>query len=360
MTGQPVLSLERASKRFGDTVAVGDVTLQLGEGEFVALLGASGCGKSTTLRLLAGLDRVSSGRVLLRGADVTAESAAARNVALMFQSYALYPHLTVYQNIAMPLRLRRLSAMGRLPGAPLLRARVRHTLDAIDAQVRRIAGMLRLEGLLARKPGQLSGGQQQRVALARALVRDPSAFLLDEPLSNLDTQLRADTRDEIRALHRSTGYPFLLVTHDQSDALSMADRIAVMIAGRIEQTGTPAEVFRRPQTRAVATFIGHNRMNILPMGPAAALHPAGARLDLGVRPEALRLSPDGPVEAVVETTAYHGEESVISLRMAGDLALRAVLRGFGAPPEPGSRVRLSAAQEALHAFDASGQRVEIA
>ena len=359
MTRQPVLSLDRATKRFGETVAVDDVTLDLGEGEFVALLGASGCGKSTTLRLLAGLDRVSGGRVLLRGVDATTDSAAARNIALMFQSYALYPHLTVYQNIAMPLRLRRLSALQRLPGMPLLHAPVRRTLAEIDAQVRRTADMLRLGGLLGRKPGQLSGGQQQRVALARALVRDPSAFLLDEPLSNLDTQLRADTRDEIRALHRTTGYPFLLVTHDQSDALSMADRIAVMIAGRIVQTGTPAEVFRRPRTRDVATFIGHHRMNILPLGPAAALHSAGAHCDLGVRPEDLRIAPAGPVEATVETVAYHGEQSVITLRAAGDLTLRAVLRGAEPPPGPGSRVHLSAALETLHAFDGSGQRVEI-
>jgi multiple sugar transport system ATP-binding protein len=360
VTRPSVLSLERASKRFGDTVAVTEVSLDLGEGEFVALLGASGCGKSTTLRLFAGLDQVSSGRVLLRGADVTRDSAAARNIALMFQSYALYPHLTVYQNIAMPLRLRQMSTVERLPGAALLRAPVQRKRAAIDVQVRRMADMLRLDGLLARKPGQLSGGQQQRVALARALVRDPSAFLLDEPLSNLDTQLRADTRDEIRALHRSTGYPFLLVTHDQSDALSMADRVAVMIEGRIVQTGTPESVFRHPQSRAVATFIGHNRMNILPKGPAAGLHPAGARYDLGVRPEDLRITGDGPIDAVVESAAYHGEESILSLRASGDVALRAVLRGVASLPAQGSHVRLTAPPEALHAFDASGQRVEIA
>jgi len=360
MTRQPVLSLDRVSKRFGDMAAVQDVSLDLCEGEFVALLGASGCGKSTTLRLLAGLDQVSAGRVLLRGADVTRDTAAARNIALMFQSYALYPHLTVYQNIAMPLRLRRLSVLERLPGAALLRAPVRRALGGIDAQVRRIAGMLRLDQLLARKPGQLSGGQQQRVALARALVRDPSAFLLDEPLSNLDTQLRADTRDEIRALHKTTGYPFLLVTHDQSDALSMADRVAVMIEGRIVQVGPPEGVFKRPQTRAVATFIGHNRMNMIAAGPAAALHPAGARVELGVRPEDLVIAADGPLEVVVQSAAYHGEEVVLSLRGPDDLPLRAVLRGAAEVPEPGSRVRLAAAPGALHPFDAEGRRVEIA
>ena len=359
MTGQPVLSLENVTRRFGEAVAVDDVSLDLHEGEFVALLGASGCGKSTTLRLLAGLEQVSAGRVLLRGADVTADTASARNVALMFQSYALYPPLTVYQNIAMPLRLRRLSVAGRLPGAGLVRPAVRHALAGIDAKVRQVAAMLRLDPLLARKPGQLSGGQQQRVALARALVRDPSAFLLDEPLSNLDTQLRADTRDEIRALHKSTGYPFLLVTHDQSDALSMADRIAVMIAGRIVQVGTPESIYKRPLLRAVAEFIGHNRMNMLPRGAAAALHPAGAQLDLGVRPEDLSISTDGTLEVRVESHAYHGEETILSLRGADGTALRAVLRGDMALPPQGAAVRVSAPLSALHAFGTDGRRVPL-
>jgi multiple sugar transport system ATP-binding protein len=355
-----VLAVERVSKRFGETVAVEDVSLALRLGEFVALLGASGCGKSTTLRLMAGLERPSAGRVLLQGRDVTQASAAARNVALMFQSYALYPHLTVWQNIAMPLRLRRLSVAARLPGARLLSPKVRHTAREIDGEVRKVAGMLRLDGLLGRKPGQLSGGQQQRVALARALVRAPSAFLLDEPLSNLDTQLRADTREEIRALHRRTGYPFLLVTHDQSDALSMADRVAVMIAGRIAQVAPPQEIYRAPATRAVAEFIGHHRMNILPRGPAAALHPAGAHLDLGVRPDQLRLAPDGPLQAVVEGRAFHGEETILRLRNAQGTALQAVLHGLDDLPEEGATLRLSAPVEALHGFDADGRRQEIA
>lgn len=240
-----VLGLDAVTKRFGDATAVDSVSLTLKQGDFMALLGASGCGKSTMLRLLAGLETPTSGEVTLRGRSVTQDSASARNIALMFQSYALYPHLTVAQNIAMPLRLRRLRAPQRLPGAAVLSAHVRRQTTEIANAVQRMAEMLRLDRLLDRKPGQLSGGQQQRVALAR----DPSAFLLDEPLSNLDTQLRAETRDEIRALHARTGYPFLLVTHDQSDALSMADRVAVMIAGRIAQTGTPAEIFHRPATQ---------------------------------------------------------------------------------------------------------------
>jgi len=359
MNGASVLSLRNVTKQFGDAVAVDDVSLDLHAGEFVALLGASGCGKSTTLRLLAGLEQVGSGQVFLRGADVTGDTASARNVALMFQSYALYPHVTVYQNIAMPLRLRRLSVVNRLPGIRLLRAPVRNTIADIDVKVRRVADMLRIGPLLARKPGQLSGGQQQRVALARALVRDPSAFLLDEPLSNLDTQLRADTRDEIRALHKRTGCPFLLVTHDQSDALSMADRIAVMIAGRIVQVGSPETIFNRPRLRAVAEFIGHNRMNILPRGMAAALHPAGAMHDLGVRPEDLSIDRSGPLEVQVESFAYHGEETILRLRAADATPLRAVLRGDAAVPPQGGTVRLSAPLSALHAFDTAGLRVTL-
>ena len=353
------LALDGVTKRFGDTTAITDVSLALGQGEFVALLGASGCGKSTTLRILAGLDQPSEGQVLMQGRCVTRDSAAARNIALMFQSYALYPHLSVYQNIAMPLRLRHLSVAGRLPGAARISGAVRRTREDIDAQVRRVAAMLRLEPLLARKPGQLSGGQQQRVALARALVRKPAAFLLDEPLSNLDTQLRADTRDELRALHRDTGHAFLIVTHDQSDALSMADRVAVMIAGRIEQVATPQQLFHAPATRAVAEFIGHHRMNILPQGPAAALHPAGKGLDLGVRPEDLRLQADGPLQAVVRSRAFHGEETILSLQDDRGTALRMVLRGGAALPQPGDSVRLTAPPEALHGFDACGLRQQV-
>ncbi len=356
----PEIALVDVSKRFGETGAVEGVSLALHAGEFVALLGPSGCGKSTTLRMLAGLEQPSAGRILMRGRDVTEATAAARNVALMFQSYALYPHLTVRQNIAAPLRIRGLSPLGRLPGAALASGRVRRVSKEIDGKVRRIAERLRIGALLDRRPGQLSGGQQQRVALARALVREPTAFLLDEPLSNLDTQLRAEARAEIKALHRSEGRPFLLVTHDQSDALSMADRVAVMIEGRIVQLGAPDEIFAAPATIAVAAFIGHHRMNILPRGAAAALHPAGGALDLGVRPQDLAPDPSGPLEAVVETLDFHGEETTVRLRHASGLALLAVLPGGAARPAEGETLRLSADVGKLHGFDARGRRAEVA
>ncbi|MEO0819157.1 MAG: ABC transporter ATP-binding protein [Pseudomonadota bacterium] len=354
------LALEGVSKRFGDVHAVDDVSLEIGEGAFVALLGASGCGKSTTLRLMAGLDRPDAGRVRMGGRDVTADGASARNIALMFQSYALYPHLTVHQNIATPLRQRRLSALGRLPGAGALRAGLRQRLDAIDAEVRRVAEMLRLETLLGRKPGQLSGGQQQRVALARALVREPAAFLLDEPLSNLDTQLRADTREEIKALHRRTGHPFVLVTHDQADALSMADRVAVMIEGRIAQVAPPDVIFSRPANRGVAAFIGAHPMNLIgPGGLAAALHPAGRDHVVGIRPEQLALTGDGPAEAVMRSTAYQGDRTILRLVGGAEEALQVVLPLGSPAPAEGETLRLAADPGALHLFDAaSGARIE--
>lgn len=353
------ISIENVTKKFGDATAVDNVSLELREGEFVALLGASGCGKSTTLRLFAGLETPTSGHVKLNGADVTKDSASARNIALMFQSYALYPHLSVAQNIAMPLRLRRLSAIQRLPGAAKLSGAVRLEISEIKKSVGRIAETLRLGELLDRKPGQLSGGQQQRVALARALVRDPSAFLLDEPLSNLDTQLRGDTREEIRALHRRTGYPFLLVTHDQSDALSMADRVAVMVTGRIVQLGTPSEIFGKPATQEIATFIGNHRMNILPAGIAQQLHASGASLSLGVRPEDLRIQKNGDLRGVVESVAFHGEETIVKMRGPSDIVLRSVVQGKADIPAIGKDVCLGTAMETLHAFSADGLRKDI-
>ena len=352
------ISLDGVSKKFGETEAIKGISLTLHEGEFVALLGASGCGKSTTLRLLAGLEAVTSGRVTLNGRDVTKEGPAARNIALMFQSYALYPHLTVAQNIAMPLRLGRMSAFQRLPGVGVFSNTVRGLQEEITARVVKVAQTLRLDKLLQRKPGQLSGGQQQRVALARALVRDPSAFLLDEPLSNLDTQLRGDTRDELRALHQRTQYPFLLVTHDQSDALSMADRVAVMIDGQIAQLGTPKNIFETPATIAVATFIGNHRMNIVPPGEAELLHAAGGQLHLGVRPEELRISTAGKLEAIVESLAFHGEETILRMKTKNDTTLRVVMRDGQSLPEHGQTVRLASEQSCMHFFDMHGQRQE--
>ncbi|MBU2960744.1 ABC transporter ATP-binding protein [Citreicella sp. C3M06] len=355
------MSLCNVSKRFGDTTVVSDFSLDLFAGEFVALLGASGSGKSTTLRMLAGLERPSSGKVLMDGVDVTDLRPAARNIALMFQSYALYPHLSVRQNIATPLRQTRLSAAARLPGAGLLSGQVRKAESEINARTQSVAQMLRLDGLLERRPGQLSGGQQQRVALARALVRDPSAFLLDEPLSNLDTALRHSTREEIRDLHRRTGHAFLLVTHDQTDALSMADRIVVMIAGRVAQCASAADIYHRPANREVARFIGAHRMNILPPGvEAASFHPRGMQDDIGIRPEALQADPNGALLATLTNAAFHGEETLLRLRTDAGAELLAVTEGTASLPPQGTKMRFGAQAARLHCFDAAtGLRKEI-
>ncbi|WP_196941849.1 ABC transporter ATP-binding protein [Pseudooceanicola algae] len=354
--------MRNVSKSYGETEVVSGLSLDLHAGEFVALLGASGSGKSTTLRMLAGLERPSSGKVMMAGQDVTDSRPAARNIALMFQSYALYPHLSVKQNIATPLRQAQLSALARLPGAGLLSACTRRRNADIDRRTRDIARMLRLDGLLDRKPGQLSGGQQQRVALARALVRDPSAFLLDEPLSNLDTALRHSTREEIRELHRRTGHAFLLVTHDQADALSMADRVAVMIAGRIAQCAPAGDIYHRPANRDVARFIGAHRMNILSPGPEAiALHPRGAKDEIGVRPEALRIDPEGGLSARLTSAAFHGEETLLHLRTEGDAELLVVTDGTAPLVPQGETMRFSAEATRLHCFDpTTGDRLEMA
>jgi multiple sugar transport system ATP-binding protein len=251
------------SKSFGSTRVLGGVSLDIVSGEFVSLVGPSGCGKTTLMRIIAGLERPDSGRIEINQRDVTAIRAADRDVAMVFQNYALYPHLTVHQNISVPLVFRRLSAMERLPGVGRLVPGTAVRREEITALVRQSAGLLGLEALLARKPGQLSGGQRQRVALARAIVRQPKAFLMDEPLSNLDAALRVQTRKEIVEIHRRVGASTVYVTHDQSEAMTMSDRVAVMMGGDILQIATPEEIYANPVDLRVATFIGSPKINTL-------------------------------------------------------------------------------------------------
>jgi ABC-type sugar transport system ATPase subunit len=288
MNSTPAVQIRAVSKIFGDSVvAVDALSLDIAPGEFFALLGPSGSGKSTTLRVIAGLEVPDEGRMLVDGADMTFAPPGERNVAMVFQNYALYPHMTLGQNIGFPLR------MDGVP-KPEIAARV---LDA--------ARKVRIDHLLARRPGQLSGGQQQRVALARAIVREPRLFLLDEPLSNLDAQLRLETRIELKRLHASLGVTTIYVTHDQEEAMTIADRMAVFRDGEIMQTGTPTEVFNNPDTLDVAAFIGSPPMNLLPArieDGAARLPgwtlplpdaPASGEVILGVRPGRLRLADEG-------------------------------------------------------------------
>jgi len=307
------VSLRGIVKRHGTVTALHGVDLDIEPGEFFALLGPSGSGKTTTLRILAGLEPLSSGRVLLDGSDVTDREPGERDVAMVFQSYALYPHMTVYDNIAFPLR------MVATPAA-----------DA-DRAVREAAALVHIDHLLARRPGQLSGGQQQRCALARAIVRKPRLFLLDEPLSNLDAKLRLETRVELRKLQRALGVTTVYVTHDQEEAMTIADRVAVFMEGRVAQVGRPQDIFAKPASAVVAGFIGSPPMNLLPAEVrAGALRVVGADLrlnrplgadglvTLGVRPAALRIAPTG-IPARVYLIEDLGDTTIVDLDVGGQI-----------------------------------------
>ena len=261
------LQLKRVTRRYGATTVIHGVDLDVKDGEFVVFVGPSGCGKSTLLRMIAGLESVSEGDILIDGAVVNDVSAAQRGLAMVFQSYALYPHMTVHQNLAFGLE------------------NLRTPRATIEAKVREAAQLLRLDALLERRPTQLSGGQRQRVAIGRAIVRDPTIFLFDEPLSNLDAELRVQMRAEITALHARLGTTMIYVTHDQVEAMTMADRIVVLRAGRVEQIGTPLELYNRPDNRFVAGFIGSPQMNFLKVRIAAILDD-GARIALDAAPDA--------------------------------------------------------------------------
>ena len=307
------VSLRGIVKRHGTVTALHGVDLDIEPGEFFALLGPSGSGKTTTLRILAGLEPLNSGRVLLDGSDVTDREPGERDVAMVFQSYALYPHMTVYDNIAFPLR------MVATPAA-----------DA-DRAVREAAALVHIDHLLARRPGQLSGGQQQRCALARAIVRKPRLFLLDEPLSNLDAKLRLETRVELRKLQRALGVTTVYVTHDQEEAMTIADRVAVFMEGRVAQVGRPQDIFAKPASAVVAGFIGSPPMNLLPAEVrAGALRVVGADLrlnrplgadglvTLGVRPAALRIAPTG-IPARVYLIEDLGDTTIVDLDVGGQI-----------------------------------------
>ncbi|MFN4153884.1 MAG: ABC transporter ATP-binding protein [Paracoccaceae bacterium] len=343
-----MIDLETITRQFGETEVLHGITLSVAKGGFTALLGPSGCGKSTLLRILAGLDRPTSGAVRFGGRDVSDQGPAARNVAMVFQAYALYPHLTVAENIAMPLAMRGMtraerSLLGRLmPGVRAKRA-------AQARAVRNVAEMLEIGALLARKPAELSGGQKQRVALARALVRDPSVFLLDEPLSNLDAKLRVQMRAEIVALHRKTGGTFVHVTHDQTEAMGMADQVAVLLAGRIAQVGTPRDLYERPATRDVAAFVGTHPINLV---PGAVFGVPG---EAGLRPE--HLTPGGGIAARLLHVEYQGAELLLEAVTEAGTRLRAVAPGGWQAPAPGAVVLLGYAPQNLHRFDATGARV---
>jgi sn-glycerol 3-phosphate transport system ATP-binding protein len=347
------IAAENVSKHWttaeGKVHAVDDLSFAFDEGTLNVLLGPSGCGKSTTLRLIAGLDVADQGRVWIGGRDVTDLPPAMRNIAMVFQSYALFPHLSVAENIVFGLRVRRVSAAD------------------LERRLTRVAGMLGLSTLLDRKPGQLSGGQQQRVALGRAIIAEAPVCLMDEPLSNLDAQLRHEMRSEIRGLQRELGITMVYVTHDQVEAMSMADRVVLLNAGRIEQNATPVELYEAPANTFVARFIGTPPMNLLPLvagdggatiagtsGPAVALAQCAGGT-LGVRPEHIEPGVGRGHAARVESVEYLGADSLVTCRLGeAMLAVRAAgAVGF----RKGDAVRLAWAGGAQHVFDRDGRRV---
>ena len=292
------VTYDHVTKTFGDTAAVKDLLLEVADGEFMVLVGPSGCGKTTALRMLAGLERVSDGRILVGDRVVNNVAPQHRDIAMVFQSYALYPHMTVYENLAFGLRNQRVPK------------------KEIDSRVKRAANILDLDALIKRKPKQLSGGQRQRVALGRAIVRDPAAFLMDEPLSNLDAQLRVQTRAEILKLQQTLGTTTIYVTHDQVEAMTMGDRIAVMSKGVLQQIGTPEDLYTNPANTFVARFIGSPSMNLL---PSAALGVGGVGQLVGFRPEHVVLGNGRPgsahYDANVEVVEYLGDEQLAHVRL---------------------------------------------
>ncbi len=361
-TSPRAVSLRGVEKRFGDVIAVAAVDLEVRPGELMVLVGPSGCGKSTLLRLIAGLEEASAGKVWIGDECVDDVAPGERDVAMVFQSYALYPHMTVAQNLGFGLKVRGASR------------------EDVGRRVGEVAVVLGLTGLLSRRPGQLSGGQRQRVALGRAMVRDPGVFLFDEPLSNLDAGLRLRTRDEIAALHQRLGTTMIFVTHDQVEALSLGDRVAVMDGGRLQHVGTPHEIYRRPANLFVAEFVGSPPINRLPLSRDAEGRLAGGpfrfagdwpfdEATIGVRPEDLAVAVPAAggsdavgaadFEARVVRVEVLGSEQRVHLDGPGDAAW--IARASPAlKVAAGDRVGVSVAWERGHLFGPDGGRMAAA
>jgi multiple sugar transport system ATP-binding protein len=352
------IQLNGVTKRYGETEVITGLDLNIHEGEFLVFLGPSGCGKSTLLRMIAGLEGVSGGDISIGGREVTNLPPARRDVAMVFQHYALYPHMTVYDNMAFGLRNSRVAA------------------GEIDRRITEAARMLELDPLLKRRPAQLSGGQRQRVAIGRAVVKEPEAFLFDEPLSNLDAALRTRTRVELARIHRRLNATMVFVTHDQIEAMTLATRIVVMNRGRIEQIGEPLEIYRRPATRFVAGFIGAPAMNFIDVEPAGESNgrllvrlavddvvipttlaghtlPPG-KLTLGIRAEHVVIDRTGPLSGRAEFIERLGDRSLAHLSLANNQLLVIELpRDY--EMQAGDVVRMSIDAAHLHLFDESGK-----
>ncbi|UES37557.1 ABC transporter ATP-binding protein [Roseibium aggregatum] len=350
------IALENFTKKFGETTVIDNMSLTIDSGEMLALLGPSGCGKSTTLFAVCGIHRMDGGRLLFGERDVTTVPSQQRNVGVVFQNYALYPHMTVHENIAFPLKVRR------------------ETKADIDRKVQEIASLVQIGELMARRPVQLSGGQQQRVALARALVREPDILLLDEPLANLDAKLRLEMRSEIRRIQQETGITAVLVTHDQVEAMSMCDRIAIMKKGEIVQLSSPSEMYDNPSSDFVAGFLGNPPIAFLdgatedggfrlanskvklpiPSGIAAPSH--GAPMRLGIRPEFFQ--PDHPLKVTgkVSFVEIQGREELYDVTLENGAVLRSI-QPHGGNYKLGDEVTWGIAEDRILAFGPDGGRL---
>ena len=327
------ITLRNVSKRFGEVAVIPPINLEIEDGEFVVFVGPSGCGKSTLLRLIAGLEDVSGGVIEIDGVDATELPPAKRGLAMVFQSYALYPHMSVRRNIAFPLK------MAGMDPAEIAR------------KVEAAAAVLNLTGYLDRRPGQLSGGQRQRVAIGRAIVREPKAFLFDEPLSNLDAALRVNMRLEISELHQTLKTTMIYVTHDQVEAMTMADKIVVVNQGRIEQVGSPLDLYRAPANLFVAGFIGSPKMNLIG-GPEAARHGA---VTMGLRPEHIDFSTsDGTWRGTVGISEHLGSDTFLRVQVEG-LGMITVRTGGDSGLRHGDAVFLTPQPGRMHRFDADGK-----
>ena len=327
------ITLKAVRKSFGEVHVIPGVDLEIADGEFVVFVGPSGCGKSTLLRLIAGLEDTSAGQIMIDGKDATALPPAKRGLAMVFQSYALYPHMTVRKNIAFPLKM-----------AGLSEAEQAKKVDAA-------AKVLNLSNYLDRRPGQLSGGQRQRVAIGRAIVREPAAFLFDEPLSNLDAALRVTMRQEISELHQTLKTTMIYVTHDQVEAMTMADKIVVLNAGRIEQVGSPLDLYRAPDNLFVAGFIGSPKMNFIE-GAEAARHKAHT---IGIRPEHIGVG-SGDWEGTVLLSEHLGSDSFIKVDVDG-IGIINVRAGGELGIHHGNRIRLAPETDKIHRFDPAGKAI---
>ncbi|MEZ5859817.1 MAG: ABC transporter ATP-binding protein [Geminicoccaceae bacterium] len=330
------IRLEQVNKTFGNVTVIPSVDLDIDDGEFVVFVGPSGCGKSTLLRLIAGLEDTTGGRILIDGKDATDTPPAKRGLAMVFQSYALYPHMSVRKNIAFPLRMAKMDKAEQ------------------DRRIEQAAAVLNLTDYLDRRPGQLSGGQRQRVAIGRAIVREPAAFLFDEPLSNLDAALRVGMRLEISELHERLKTTMVYVTHDQVEAMTMADKIVVLRAGNIEQVGSPLELYHTPRNLFVAGFIGSPRMNFIE-GPEAARYNAHT---IGIRPEHIAVSADeGTWSGVVSVSEHLGSDTFFHVHDSGLAESITVRAGGEVGFRHGDRIFMTPREDVLHRFSADGLRL---